>query len=220
MGYSSAGFAAQNAACSSQYGALAYARMAAEEFLGAIRSNRIWPTRRAKSLAAATLGLTCCEIEQQELVRWRREVVVVLQSAKLPMCEQNRLASHPDAAIAAAIGAARATTIRSRVHEWKRAERHFHAITAHTGPTRVGVLLDYFHECRLEPCARSVPSAILKSSSFMEKAGGVPEQDRFSVMPVVRNTVNQFTMELEMGAPPTRKAPLLPVATVCSLELA
>ena len=42
----------------------------------------------------------------------------------------------------------------------------------------------------------------------------------FSVMPVVRNTVNQFIMELEMGAPPTRKAPLLPVAMVCSLELA
>ena len=49
---------------------------------------------------AATLGLTRCEIEQQKLVRWRRELVVVLQSAKLPVCGQNRLATHPDAAIA------------------------------------------------------------------------------------------------------------------------
>ena len=119
---------------------------------GAVRSNKFWPTRRARSLAAATSGLTRCEIEQQELVRWRRELVVVLQSAKLPVCEQTRLATHPDAAIAAAIGAARASTIRSRVREWKRAGRYFHAVTAHPWPKHVGVLLDYLRERRLEPC--------------------------------------------------------------------
>ena len=65
------------------------------------------------------------------------------------------------------------------------------------GQKHVGFILDYLHEARFEPCARSVPSAILKSLAFMGQADGVPDTERFSAQAVVRNTVNQFTVELE-----------------------
>ena len=161
-----------------------------------------------------------CDVEQQELVRWRGELVKIIQSAQLPICEQVCLSTRPEAAISAAVGAARASTIRSRVREWKRASNYVMAVSGCPWPKHVGFILDYLHERRLEPCARSVPSAILKSLAFMERVGGVPDTERFSAQAVVRNTVNQFTMELETGAPPKRKAPMFLVAMISSLELA
>ena len=159
-------------------------------------------------------------MQQQELVRWRGELVKIIQSAQLPICEQVCLSTRPEAAISAAVGAARASTIRSRVREWKWASNYVMAVSGCPWPKHVGFILDYLHERRLEPCARSVPSAILKSLAFMERVGGVPDTERFSAQAVVRNTVNQFTMELETGAPPKRKAPMFLVAMISSLELA
>ena len=83
----------------------------------------------------------------------------------------------------------------------------------------MGVLLDYLHERRLEPCARTVPAAILCCLGFVEKAGGIPAAERLSDMQLVKNTVNQCTAELEAGAEPKRQAPMLPIAAVVSLEL-
>ncbi|CAE7027742.1 unnamed protein product [Symbiodinium natans] len=187
---------------------------------GAVRRACAWPSRRAKQLAGAKSNLQRCDVEQQELLRWRGELVTLIQAAKLPVCDQANLSKDPEATISAAVGAARASTIRSRVREWRRARAYFLAVSSSPWPKHVGLVLDYLHEQRLEPCARSVPTAILKCLAFMEKAGGVPEQARFSTHTVVRNTVNQFVMELESGAPPKRKAPLLLVAMIASLELA
>ena len=76
---------------------------------GAIRRNHMWPSRRARKLANATLR---CDVEQQELVRWRGELVKIIQSAQLPICAQVCLTTNPE-------GAAHASTIRSQVQEWK-----------------------------------------------------------------------------------------------------
>ena len=70
----------------------------------------------------------------------------------------------------------------------------------------------------MEPCTRTVPCAILSCLAFLEKAGSVHLGQRMSELPIVRNAVNQMTMELEAGAPPKRQAPLsLPL--ISALEL-
>ena len=65
-------------------------------------------------------------------------------------------------------------------------------------PRRVGVLLDYLRDRQLEPCARTVPTAILCCLSFVKRAAA----ERLAVMQMVKNTVNQCTAELEAGAEP------------------
>ena len=104
--------------------------------------------RRSRRLAAAQDGVSRKEIEQQELVRWRGELVAFLREAELPVCAQASLASNPDTAISSALGSARASTIRKHVRE-------LHAYRLATSrsvwPPYVGVLLDYLHERRLEP---------------------------------------------------------------------
>ena len=87
-------------------------------------------------------------------------------------------------------------------------------------PSHIGIILDYLHERRLEPCARTVPAAILTSFAFMEKVGAVRPAERLSDSQVLRNTVNQLTADLESKAPPRRKAPMLPVAMIGAMELA
>ena len=83
--------------------------------------------------------------------------------------------------------------------------------------SHIGIILSYLHEKRLEPCARTVPAAILVSFAFMEKVGAVRPAERLSDSQVLKNTVNQLTTDLE---PPQRKAPMLPVAIIGAMELA
>ena len=63
---------------------------------GTIKRQGVWPTRRSRHLAAAQDGVSRKEIEQQELVRWRGELVAILREAELLVCAQASLASNPD----------------------------------------------------------------------------------------------------------------------------
>lgn len=93
------------------------------------------------------------------------------------------------------------------------------ASTDSAWPKHVGVVLNYLHERHCEPCNPSVPQAILRSLSFLERVGGVQATQRLSELQVVRNTVNQLTMDLQTGAPPKRQAPVLPLAMIAALEI-
>ena len=52
----------------------------------------------------------------QEVVRWRDELVVIVNEVELPLCKRAALAKEPGAAFAAAIGFARASTMRKNVY--------------------------------------------------------------------------------------------------------
>ena len=65
-----------------------------------------------------------------------------------------------------------------------------------------------------------MPNAILGCFAFMEKAGGVAPADKLSELAILRNTVNVITTELQAHAPPTRKAPMMPVSIIGATELA
>ena len=185
---------------------------------GAIR-RRAWRTRADKRLAQVKDGAMRADIEREELQRWRSELASLVREAKLPAADFADLAQHPDAILEAAIGSVRASTIRKRVREWKKFRAYCQASSRSVWPSHVGIVLDYLLERRMEPCARTVPCAILSCLAFLEKAGSVPHGQRLSELPIIRNTVNQMTMELETGAPPKRQAPFLPLTMICALEL-
>ena len=86
-------------------------------------------------------------------------------------------------------------------------------------PPSIGLVFDYMQERFDEPCARTVPISILSAIGFMEKAGGVALQDRMANQQTLKNLVNQGVMDLELNAPPPKKAPLMPLILVGALEL-
>ena len=113
----------------------------------------------------------------------------------------------------------RASTIRKKVREWRKLRNFCLGACGCPWPSHVGVVLDYLRERVDEPCGRTVPEAVASAIAFMEKVGCVPGPERMSASQILRNFVNQATHDLEVGAPLTRKAPLLPLVMVGALEL-
>ena len=186
---------------------------------GARRQRRAWPTRAAKKLADSELGLTRAAIEKAELERWRGQLVELLLESNVPMTQQAKMASNPSAAIAASLGSMRASTIRKRVREWKKLRAFSLGLSGSPWPAHVGVILDYLQDRLAEPCGHTVPSAILEALAFMERTGGYGAGERLADLQLLKNYVNQATHDLEIGAAPTKKAPLIPLMLVGALEL-
>ena len=177
-------------------------------------------SRRVRQLARVEDASGRAEVEERELSRWRQELARLVVEADLPVLEPMLLVRHREAALVAALGNARTSTIRKRVQEWRKVRAYCLAVSGSAWPSHIGIILDYLHERRLEPCARTVPAAILASFAFIEKVGAVRPAERLSDSQVLRNTVNQLTADLESKAPPRRKAPMLPVAMIGAMELA
>ena len=190
------------------------AQSGAKQQLGKFRS------RRVRQLAQVEGASGRAEVEDRELSRWRQELARLVVEADLPVLEPMLLVRNQESALIAALGNARASTIRKRVREWRKVRAYCLAVSGSAWPAHIGIILDYLHERRLEPCARTVPAAILTCFAFMEKVGGVRPAERLSDSPVLKNTVNQLTADLESKAPPRRKAPMMPVALIGAMELA
>ena len=188
---------------------------------GALCQRSTW-SMRAKKLADSKLGLTRATIEKAELQRWREQLVEILLESKTPLAQQARLASNPLATIAASSSSMRASTLRKRIREWRKLRAFSMGLDGSPWPRHVGVVLDYLQERIAEPhrSGRSVgPGAVLEALAFTEKKGGYGSGDRLADLQIVKNCVNQATHDLEVGAPPTRKAPLLPLMLVGALGL-
>ena len=186
---------------------------------GAKRLLLRWPTRRDKDLALATEPHSRARVEATELARWRRQLVAVLKECKLPVCHHAIFAADPEKVLMTSSGNLRASTLRSRMREWAKFSSWCLATEGKPFPGHVGLLLDYIEELREQPCARTRLRSVLSAVAVVEKAGGIQREAAISLQPLVLNLVNVRTAELEVGAPPTRRAVPLPICVVMSLEL-
>ena len=169
--------------------------------------------------AASRSGQSRAAREAEILQKARAELADLLMEAKLPITAQTMSCREPEKVIAAALGGMRASTIRKRIREWRKVRAFALGVAGVPWPAHIGVVLDYMQERLDEPCARTVPSSILSALGFMEKAGGVALHDRMANQQTLKNMVNQGVMDLELNAPPTKKAPLMPLMLVGALEL-
>ena len=80
-------------------------------------------------------------------------------------------------------------------------------VTGSARPPNLGMSLEYLQERVAEPCGRTVPGSILVAFRFLEKVGGVTVRGRVSGEQVLRNCVDQSTMDLEAKAESSRSGP-------------
>ena len=78
------------------------------------------------------------------------------------------------------------------------------------GPFTAWQVVEYLEVLIEEPCRRTVPETVVKSISYMERAGDVHEALRPSCMTMKRRTLEFMTAELSVGAPPRKTAVLFP----------
>ena len=186
---------------------------------GAQLRRKCSAARRGRADGLALEGESRAKREHSELLRWREELAQLIKEAGLPVVKQALLSSAPEAVIIAAVGCPRASTIRKRVREWRKIRAYSMSVCGSPWPDHVGVLLDFILERVEEPCGHTVPESILATLAFMEKAGGVASGERLADNQALKNVVNQATHDLQLVAPPTRKAPLVPIMLIGSLEL-
>ena len=159
------------------------------------------------------------EIERNELQRWRVVLAELLIEAKLPTARAASTCENPLAQVVTCVGNFRASTIRKRVREWKKVRAFSMSLCGEPWPADLNIIMDYIRERLAEPCARTVPHAILEALLFMEKAGGVEASEQLGHSRVLCNLVSQATQDLEVDAAPKKQAPLVPLSMVCALEL-
>ena len=174
---------------------------------------------RLPKAGAPRMGQSRAAREAEVLRKARAELAELLVEAKLPITAQADQCREPEKVVAAAVGSVRASTIRKRMREWRKVRAFSLGVAGEPWPPHIGIVLDYVQERTQEPCARTVPAAILGALGFMEKSGGVALGDRMANQQTLKNMVNQSVMDLESGAAPTKKAPLLPSVLVGALEL-
>ena len=174
---------------------------------------RRWRHRLDRRLASTSCTSSRQEMERQELQHWQIVLADLVKEAGLPVVEHMKLVRFPESMLLAALGSARAATIRKHVREWKKVKLYCLATSGKAWPQHVGLLLDYLHERYLEPCARTVPQAILASWRKLEE---------LLLMSVFLRCLfcATLTADLEAKAPPKRKAPVLPVSVIGAIELA
>eukprot|EP00438_Fugacium_kawagutii_P004233 Skav224105 [mRNA] locus=scaffold3077:22397:23920:- [translate_table: standard] len=160
---------------------------------GACRHFRGWSARQRRKALSTDPTASREALEAAELQRWRASLAELVIEAGLPVSYHAQLTSNPEAIIVASLGNVRASTIRKRVREWRKV-RHL-------------------------SLQLTVPEAVLAALAFMEKVGSVAAAERLASAPMLRNFVNQATQDLEVGAPPKKSAPLLPVVLIGALEL-
>ena len=184
--------------------------------VGAPKAN--WRNRLQGLLAEADPQERSALEEAQRLVLVG-EVIALVRRAGLPIVARASLSINPDRALMGCTGKARARTIRKRIREWAKAESWLSRVTGAGWPGSAGDVVDYLHDRSEEPCARTVPASIVGALSFLEKAGGVPLEARLSLDSLVASTADYLTVSLSKGAAPTKKAAMVLLCMVMSLEL-
>ena len=133
---------------------------------GACRQYRSWSARQSGQSGCLQTQQSRADQEAAELKQWRANLAELVIEADLPVAQHAQRTSNPDAIIAASLGSMRATTIRKRVREWRKVRNFSLQLCGHAWPVHVGVVLDYLHERMEEPCARTVPEAVLAALAF------------------------------------------------------
>ena len=87
---------------------------------GAKHQQGKFRSRRVRQLARVEDASGRAEVEERELSRWRQELARLVVEANLPILEPMLLVRHRESALVAALGNARASTIRKRVREWRK----------------------------------------------------------------------------------------------------
>eukprot|EP00435_Cladocopium_sp_Y103_P023724 s2642_g5.t1 len=124
--------------------------------------------------------------EAADLERWRGELAELITEARLPLSIQAQQCRDPQKLVAAALGGMRASTIKQRIREWRKLRAFCLGVAEVAWPPHLGIVLDYLQERVAEPCARTVPEYVPAALNFMERAGGVSVNDRFSGQQVLK----------------------------------
>ncbi|CAE7767604.1 unnamed protein product, partial [Symbiodinium microadriaticum] len=124
----------------------------------------------------------------------------------------------PDRAALLLVGKTRASTLKRYLSYYRQWRLWLAEAKLRYPPGRPADLVDYLLARRDEPCGRSVPEAILKAISWMERVAEYPEEQRATHGRLAWAAKDKITEILSDGARLIKRAPRYPVHLLAQFE--
>ena len=156
--------------------------------------------------------------EERLLDIWCRKLQEELLEMEAPVIGTLRGSLDPDRAALLLVGRTRASTLKRYLSCYRQWRLWLAEAKLRYPPGRPADLVDYLLARRDEPCGRSVPEAILKAISWMEKVAEYPEEQRATHGRLAWAAKDKITEILSDGARLIKRAPRYPVHLLAQLE--
>ena len=177
-----------------------------------------WLTRLRRSLALAGDPSGRRKAEDSERQRWASEVAAIVEEAKLPSAQVAEGMHSKETALLRAARGRRASTLRRRVRDWRKARRYFLLTTGQVWPRGVAAALEYVEVCAESPSGKGLALDFLNALTFMERGGGVAPADSLHRNELLITAVADVR-GAETEDPRGRgQAPRLPLSAAIALE--
>lgn len=176
-----------------------------------------WPSRLRRDMALAGNERAREEAEAKDRERWRTALADIILEAGLPLAQMAEGAASPASFLRQAAQGRRATTLRKRVRDWRRARAYFLRALGRPWPLQVWEILEYVEARVSEPCRKTTLRSFHSALSFMERAGGVRTSEGFASDPLVLGALEEAALTVAGGTvkprrPATREPVLFTVA--------
>ena len=156
--------------------------------------------------------------EERLLDIWCRKLQEELLEIDAPDIGTLKGSLDPDRAALLLVGRTRASTLKRYLSYYRQWRLWLAEAKLRYPPGRPADLVDYLLARRDEPCGRSVPEAILKAISWMEKVAEYPEEQRATHGRLAWAAKDKITEILSEGARLIKRAPRYPVHLLAQLE--
>ena len=156
--------------------------------------------------------------EERLLDIWCRKLQAELLEMEAPIVGTLKGSLDPDRAALLLVGKTRASTLKRYLSYYRQWRLWLAEAKLRYPPGRPADLVDYLLARRDEPCGRSVPEAILKAISWMERVAEYPEEQRATHGRLAWAAKDKITEILSDGARLIKRAPRYPVHLLAQFE--
>ena len=111
---------------------------------------------RSRRWSSGEQRLSHARAEHQERERWLEVIVQELKDLDAPSWQEAQKSSDPGQTLRVQLGAKRASTLRSRVREWRRIREWLMKVVSVNVPQDSMDVLDYLRDRFEEPCTKGV----------------------------------------------------------------
>ena len=177
-----------------------------------------WQSNFKATGGQACLRGLCQGIPRRRGERQPKLVIDLLVESDAPSIQDAKMTMHPDRAMLAILGSARASSMRKHLRAWSRIRFYNKVNFGKPWPMLPSQIVDYLWQLFDQGCKKTQPQTAVDSLNFMEEKAGVDSAARLGRSDIVVNTVKYMTSLLAQGAPEVRKAPMIFVCMLPSME--
>ena len=146
--------------------------------------------------------------EEKERRRWLDELSEIIKEAGLPLAVLAERSPNAEAILRRCAQGRRATTLRKRVRDWRKARSYFLRALGTPWPADAADVLEYIEARASEPCHKTTLQSFHLALAFVERAGGIRASEGLAGDPIVVGALEEVTLAVTGGRVKPRRPAL------------